>query len=243
MVPTTSNRVVRFLLPLAVTAGLFTYLASFLSHNAFIESVFLRAWYIQAFNTWLFLIALMQWWRSQDAVNRERQCLRELRFPTNLGSQLDEFIERVPDLFEGSLVVRRMRDILNASRSRSDVDTVAKTLAELDEVRLERGHLVLNSLRSVIPAIGFLGTVLGLSLGLLQFPDVSDVDSLRNALKEFAASLSIAFTTTLLALFYAIILILSSAVLRDREHDLLESLNDKVRALIDVLNTQAKAKR
>jgi len=83
--------------------------------------------------------------------------------------------------------------------------------------------------------IGFLGTVVGLSLGLLSFPDVADVDSLRLALKAFAASLSVAFNTTLLALVYAIVLILLRALLRAAEFRALEGSAEASRRLAEAL--------
>jgi len=106
--------------------------------------------------------------------------------------------------------------------------------------QVETGHLVLNALRQLIPVLGFLGTVVGLSLGMVQFPDITktggNIDALRLVLKDFAASLSVAFDTTLLALGYSVVVVLVSSILRQREESFVSEVDTKARRLINKLS-------
>lgn len=60
-------------------------------------------------------------------------------------------------------------------------------LSRRDVAGVERGHQALESLGQLIPVIGFLGTVVGLAMGMLSFPDIANVEAPRSALKSFAA--------------------------------------------------------
>ncbi len=111
-------------------------------------------------------------------------------------------------------------------------------LSRRDIAEIEQGHLVLDSLKNIIPVVGFLGTVIGLSLGMIQFPEVTDIEALRSALKGFAASLSISFNTTVLALIYTIILILLTSALKEREESLVGNLDEHARLLISGLRME-----
>ena len=74
---------------------------------------------------------------------------------------------------------------------------------------------------------------------MVQFPEISqdagNAERLRTVLKDFAASLSFAFDTTLLALSYSIVVVLLSSVLRHREEVFVSEVDDKARELIKKL--------
>ena len=216
-----------FILSLSIVAILFAVLYQFVEESTFLADFFLRAWYVQAPSTWLFLIGLWKWWQCYCYVAEARDLIPLVKLRDSISSE-DTIIllEKVPAKLRDSITVRRLFRILEANKYREDFIRLNEELSRRDSTNLERSHETLNSLKSVIPVVGFLGTVIGLSLGMLNFPDIPDVEALRIALKQFAQSLSIAFNTTLLALVYTIILILLTAMLKENERRLLEKLDN-----------------
>jgi uncharacterized BrkB/YihY/UPF0761 family membrane protein len=91
-------------------------------------------------------------------------------------------------------------------------------------------------MKQLIPVLGFFGTVVGLSMGMTKFPQAAaaadSVDKLRMILRDFASSLSVAFDTTLLALVYAIILVVLASVLKQQEEAFVASIDEVARDMI-----------
>lgn len=224
-------------LPLAVVAVFFLLLRFTLPESSFATDFLLKAWYIQALNTWLFLVGLIYWWQRQVLLKGEKALLKEVMLPDEpiYRDKAEKLVETAPEEYREALTVRRFRELLQGALYGEDIILLNGELSRRDITEIERGHLVLDSLKNIIPVVGFLGTVLGLSLGMIQFPEVSDIDALRNALKGFAASLSIAFNTTLLALSYTIVLILLTSFLKEREEALVTKLDRDARMLISGL--------
>ncbi|WP_133512483.1 MotA/TolQ/ExbB proton channel family protein [Candidatus Thiosymbion oneisti] len=235
-----SHSVERFLIPLyalAATLVVFGSLSIFSVDARIAEDFFLRAWYIQGPNTFLFFFALILMAKRLHVLSWEHRSLqKEVSFPPDLAENPKKYIADklvAPDQW---IAVERLTTILSAAGSHSDLFGLARELSRRDAERLERSLSVVTSIRTVIPVIGFLGTVIGLSLGLLHFPDASSsLDVLQGALNEFAKNLSIAFNTTLLALVYMIILILFIAMVRQLETRLLTLLEQKTESLIQTL--------
>ena len=104
------------------------------------------------------------------------------------------------------------------TRSSHDVSDTVRTQAEVDLGRLVASMSTIHYLAWAIPALGFLGTVRGLSGGLGMAGKVSEDNQLQDFIKEATGHLTVAFDCTLVALALSLVLMfLVHSVQRDEE--------------------------
>lgn len=112
----------------------------------------------------------------------------------------------------------------------SDVDEILKSLAERDENVHETSFGLINGFLWAIPVLGFIGTVLGLSVSISNFSNLLDsknqISEIVGSLKEVTAGLSTAFETTLVALVIALVLQLWMTVQKNSEEGFLDDCQD-----------------
>lgn len=105
----------------------------------------------------------------------------------------------------------------------TDVDEILKSQAEADEAISESSYILLTGFLWAIPILGFIGTVLGLSIAIGEFGVMasgnSGPDALLPALRQVTAGLAIAFDTTLVALVFALLIQLTMTFLRKAEQE------------------------
>lgn len=104
-----------------------------------------------------------------------------------------------------------------ASRSVDQTVSVLNSSLELIQHRLDLRYAMLRYLVWVIPTIGFIGTVVGISLALAQI----DPNASEQPLGEIAVALGISFYTTLVALMESAILVLLLNLVQAREESAL----------------------
>lgn len=213
----------------------------FLPERNFLYGFLFRAWPIQLLSSWLFWVGILYWIQRYQLFKKEEEVFQKINLPefTILRGRAEELIRTIPEEYKQTLTLRRVREILQALIYGEDIIRLNEELSRRDVAEVERGHLILDSLKNIIPVIGFLGTVIGLSLGMIQFPQVTNIEALRTALKGFAASLSVAFDTTLLALGYTIVIILLTSFLRQREEVLVNKVDERARMLIGKIKVEA----
>lgn len=219
----------------AAVVVLYFVLKVSLPKDSFVYSLLFRAWQLQFLNSWLFLIGVVYWIQRYSFFRREEEAFEGIKLPSEAlisRERAAELIEAMPDEQKQTLTLRRFREVLQAFLYGEDLIRLNEELSRRDIAEVDRGHLILNSLRNIIPIIGFLGTVIGLSLGMLKFPPVTDPATLKSALEGFAASLSVAFNTTLLALGYTIVIVLLTSFLRQREEALVSKVDEGARILV-----------
>lgn len=222
---------------------LYSVLHTLLPERSFIHSFLFRCWPIQSLSSWLFLLGLFYWIQRYSFFKKEEEAFGEIGLPEFSISHQEaaELIRTIPDEYRQTLVLRRFREILQAFLYGEDIIRLNEELSRRDMAEVDRGHLILDSLRNIIPIIGFLGTVIGLSLGMIKFPEITDVVVLRTALKSFAISLSVAFDTTLLALGCTVVIILLTSFLRQREESLVSSVDGRARILIGKIRAEVRS--
>lgn len=143
---------------------------------------------------------------------------------------------RLDDLgppFTGSVVVGRIEKSmrrLHITGSTGELGTILTELSRLDEERFDSRHTMVRFLLAVIPIVGFIGTVLGISLAISGFPDLlgasEGMDALRKPIAEVTSQLGVAFNTTLLALVQAGLLMFFQSLVQRREEDFLSDVNE-----------------
>jgi biopolymer transport protein ExbB/TolQ len=134
----------------------------------------------------------------------------------------------------------------------SDVSTILKAQAENDENVVASSYAMIHAMIWSIPVLGFIGTVLGLSMAISRFTSVISVSQgaisaaeemtrMKDHLKDVTAGLSTAFETTLVGLGFALILHLLADLVQQRETDFLDECNDYCQAnVVSKLRTRPK---
>lgn len=112
----------------------------------------------------------------------------------------------------------------------NDVSAILRAQAENDEDQVASSYTLVNGLVWAIPVLGFIGTVMGLSMAIGQFTftlqSQGDLASLRTSLQGVTSGLATAFETTLIALVFALILQLWITFQQKREMAFLDECND-----------------
>lgn len=131
------------------------------------------------------------------------------------------------------LLTRRIHDALANLRNVgniSDVAEVLRTQADNDEASADSSYTVIRGFIWAIPVLGFVGTVLGLSIAMAAFGDVltnaGEMQELRGALTIVVGGLATAFETTLEGLVAALAIHMLMLMTRRREEQFLDDCKD-----------------
>ena len=112
----------------------------------------------------------------------------------------------------------------------SDVSEMLRAQAENDESHMDSSYGLLSGIVWVIPILGFIGTVIGLSGAIGGFGAVLNADASTASLKEslipVTGSLGVAFDTTFLALVLAMVVQMLMTFLRRQEDLFLDACRD-----------------
>jgi biopolymer transport protein ExbB/TolQ len=118
----------------------------------------------------------------------------------------------------------------------NDVSAILRAQAENDEDQVASSYTVVNGLVWAIPVLGFIGTVLGLSLAIGRFTQTlqagGDLTLIRASLQGVTSGLATAFESTLVALTFTLILQLTITFQQKREMAFLDECNDYCHAHI-----------
>lgn len=111
-----------------------------------------------------------------------------------------------------------------------DVSTILKAQSENDENQVASSYAMIHAMIWSIPVLGFVGTVLGLSMAINKFTGAlnatTDITQIREQLKLVTAGLSTAFETTLVGLAFALLLHFLADLVQQKETDFLDECND-----------------
>jgi biopolymer transport protein ExbB/TolQ len=117
-------------------------------------------------------------------------------------------LDRLPEGRAGEYLVRRLRNALEYVRRRGSpesLDDELKYLADVDAVRVQEGFALVRVIIWVIPILGFLGTVIGITIAVANLSPTA----LERSLPDVVAGLSVAFNTTAQALGLSMVLVFS----------------------------------
>ncbi|MCK5720123.1 MAG: MotA/TolQ/ExbB proton channel family protein [Thiomargarita sp.] len=117
---------------------------------------------------------------------------------------LPKLIKRIIFQFQGSKSIDQANNLLNSS-------------LELYLHEIDLRYNILRYIVWLIPSLGFIGTVIGISLALNYAGGEGASQNLDVLLPEITSRLAVAFYTTLLALVQSIILVFSLHIVQARE--------------------------
>ncbi|MEQ9406308.1 MAG: MotA/TolQ/ExbB proton channel family protein [Fuerstiella sp.] len=119
-------------------------------------------------------------------------------------------------------LVRRIQDTLQYLRGsrRDGLEEHLRYLAELASDRLHQTYATIRTITWAIPILGFLGTVIGITMAIGNVTP----EQLDSSLGEVTGGLSVAFDTTALALGMSIVLVFASFVVERGEQKVLSDV-------------------
>lgn len=125
--------------------------------------------------------------------------------------QTPALLEQLKDVsaaMQDSYLVRRLREALQYVQQKGSADTLETQLRHLEEsdfARMHHSYAMTRIILSTIPILGFLGTVIGITLAIAKL-NLSG-EGMDQSLPAVVAGLSVAFDTTALALTLSTILL------------------------------------
>ena len=125
--------------------------------------------------------------------------------------EISQFLqEKKVRKFQDSIIFRRVRRTLRhlkAIPKKEEITSILNYQAEIDHNRLQSRYAILNVFIWAIPILGFIGTVFGIGQSIGEFSDFirstnsTDLNTqMRSALGGVTSGLSVAFSTTFIAL-------------------------------------------
>ena len=138
--------------------------------------------------------------------------------------------------FQDSIIFRRVRRTLKhlkAIPKKEEITSILNYQAEIDHNRMQSSYALLNVFIWAIPILGFIGTVFGIGQSIGEFSDFirstsgTDLNTqMRSALGGVTSGLSVAFSTTFIALVGVVPIMMLASSLRKLEEDLLLSVEE-----------------
>jgi biopolymer transport protein ExbB/TolQ len=150
--------------------------------------------------------------------------------PVEESKALLERLERLPARRQGEYYVCRLTAALEHVRRRGSADALddeLKYLSDMDAARLHNSYGLFRVIVWAIPILGFLGTVIGITMmltGAAQMANGSD----QSSMFKIFEGLGLKFDTTALALTLSMVLMFMHFFVERAENSLLEQVDRKV---------------
>lgn len=253
-----------FIIGASITAGWLLLMVPFQSSR--FGAIFLERGWVNYTETLLFFWGLTILFMKLNKNKHQAQAALLNLFPESIGKEINSstvgaFIDNIystPLSLRDSLIVNRIRKALELFESRCDNGEVSgflSTQSDLDANRSAGSYALIKVFLWAIPILGFIGTVMGLSVavGSLAMGDNTDPDALKESINNLTGGLGVAFDTTLLGLILSILLSFPLSAVQKREDEtltlidtfctekLLPKLNDSKQLGTDELIEQAES--
>lgn len=196
---------------------------------------YFTAHWIEYATTGLFFIGMATLLMKAARIPAERSALNaDLLDGLSLDSKLDAVgaakgigahLDLVARRTEESLLVRRIRDVIDyvvGRRSADGLEGHLNYLSDLASGRLHDGYALIRTITWAVPILGFLGTVIGITMAIANITP----DQLQTSLPEVTAGLAVAFDTTALSLALSMILVFGTFVIERAEQQILDDVED-----------------
>lgn len=231
----------------AVLATVLTFavVALFAPRGSYVRELFFERSWIQHASTFCFwltmallVVKLLSLRLERRGFELARDLLAERQFDTILSwADADRVKERFEDprhaLYHRSLTFSRITkamDRLRKTQSTGAVESYFRTRSDIDANELETGYAGVRYLTWLIPTLGFVGTVMGIGIGIAGFADIIQTarrfEEIQKSLPLVTHALGTAFDTTLLALGLSAVAVFATSGLLQRQEQLLEDVDN-----------------
>ena len=219
------------------TAVTFAFYAALPFVPIYQESIahYFTAHWIEYATTGLFFIGIATLLMKAVRIPAERGALAAdvldgLKLDVNLDTVstakgIDSHLDLVARRCEESMLVRRIRDVIDyvvGRRSADGLEGHLNYLADLASGRLHDGYALIRTITWAVPILGFLGTVIGITMAIANITP----DQLQSSLPEVTAGLAVAFDTTALSLALSMILVFGTFIIERAEQQTLDDIED-----------------
>lgn len=147
-----------------------------------------------------------------------------VRLPPAEAGRLLTGLSALPPEQSRSYLVKRLTDALEWVRRDESADKLGdelKYLADLDVARSHGSFAMLRLIIWAIPILGFLGTVIGITMAIASISP----QSLEDSLPEVTGGLAVAFDTTAIALGFSMLLMFGQYLVEGQEGKLLAGVD------------------
>lgn len=140
-------------------------------------------------------------------------------------SRMMQSVQKLPAPLHETVLVKRLQEVNRYIRTRMSADGLAEHLKYLGELAVERQYSSFAMIRTItwaIPILGFLGTVLGITIAIAYVTP----EQLESSLNEVTAGLAVAFDTTALSLTLSLILVFATFLIERAEGAILDKTEE-----------------
>ena len=221
--------VLPWLLGVGLTVGFYMLIPYLPVHRDFITRYFCGHWIGYAATSLCFLgIAILtlkslSLWRESSALKLDLAILSHWSSQATTTERAAAMLEgttRLPAGLRRTVIVERIGDVCRYVLGRGNSDTLEdhlRYLADLAADRLHASYALVRTITWAIPILGFLGTVIGITMAIANVTP----EQLESSLGEVTAGLAVAFDTTALSLTLSMLLVFSTFVVERCEQSIL----------------------
>lgn len=145
--------------------------------------------------------------------------------PPQRAARIERELSRSSNTVQRSTLGKRIRDICLHVRGRNSsagLNEHLKYLADVAAERLHAGYALVRTITWAVPILGFLGTVIGITLAISNLTP----EQLDRSLNNVTGGLGVAFDTTALALALSVVLVFTSFLVERAEQRILSRVED-----------------
>lgn len=218
----------------AITCVFYASLPYLPIYQADMERYFTAHW-IEYATTGLFFIGLSVLFTKLWRIPLERGALQAdlldgLKIEENdtaetCARKVHAHLNLVAKRLEDTHLVRRVREACEyvlGRRTAEGLEGYLTYLAELGSGRLHDGYALIRTITWAVPILGFLGTVIGITMAIANITP----DKLESSLPEVTAGLAVAFDTTALSLALSMLLVFGTFIVERSEQSTLDDIED-----------------
>ncbi|MBA3314761.1 MAG: MotA/TolQ/ExbB proton channel family protein [Planctomycetota bacterium] len=178
--------------------------------------------WIEYTTTGLFFLGMALLAKKALRLSQERQAITatEEAVAASSATSADRLLDSLPSSLRRTAIAERLRDTVDhlAIPQASHLSEHLKYLAELAAERLHGSYALVRTVCWAIPILGFLGTVMGITIAIANI----DPEQLSGSLGEVTGGLAVAFDTTALALALSLVLVFATFAIERAEQSVLD---------------------
>ena len=211
----------------ALTAVFYVVISRFPFQREFLQRYFCSH-PLEYVTSVLFFVALAILGRKLTWLVSEKQALSRIGglCPVVPGDVSEsEWLPPLPSSLRNTLLSRRIADAQAFVRTKvngTGLEEHLKYLAEMASERLHESYALVRTITWAIPILGFLGTVIGITIAVANVTP----EQLDTSLGEVTSGLAVAFDTTALALALSILLVFAADLLKRSEQSVLVQVEE-----------------
>jgi biopolymer transport protein ExbB/TolQ len=204
----------------------------------YLHDLFLERTWVNYMETFFFFWAVGLLYLKGQKLRHQKDAMLLDVLPAEIASEINRenvghFIDHLyglPARLRDSLMVNRIRkglELFEVRQSNGEVSNMMSAQSNIDSSRIGGSYSLVKVFLWAIPILGFIGTVLGLSvaIGSIDLSDMTDMEKVMKSFGSVTSGLGTAFDTTLLGLVLAMFLNFPMSAVSKSEDDNLNNID------------------